>query len=360
MMQKQKDSSPISNRLSPRTKIALGLLTLAAWLLMLAYFGDFERASPPWWLVYPVRLVGFVAFFGLLILGAKLISGGLKSSQERRPEMEPQAMSTIEEEGFLCDQISHWVAEIRNQNQEWFELCENINRFSHQTMLTVKIHNKVLIELIASTLYVRAMSNFQATILTSERGMINEAKALSRCLLECVFAIVAIEKDEDFAGAFGADDLRQRKGYIEAYRRIRGKDIITKDAPSIQQIDRLKRSLEKNIKDKDIKPLTKRDIAVKARLESMYDTAYKVLSGTVHINVRDLEQYLDISEADDVQTILWGPDARDIDFILFTAAESMLFVLTALSKIFSLSYPDIWTSILKMYKTLGNRFDTQL
>lgn len=105
-------------------------------------------------------------------------------------------MSSIEKEGYLSKQITQWIEKHRKENSEWFELCEEINRFSHSTMFTMTIHNKYLPELIVASLYIRAMSNLQGIILLAERGMINEAKSLLRCLLECEFAVVAIDKDK--------------------------------------------------------------------------------------------------------------------------------------------------------------------
>ena len=87
-------------------------------------------------------------------------------------------MSSIEKEGYLSKQITQWIEKHRKENSEWFELCEEINRFSHSTMFTMTIHNKYLPKLIVASLYIRAMSNFQGIILLAERGMMNEAKSL--------------------------------------------------------------------------------------------------------------------------------------------------------------------------------------
>ena len=85
-------------------------------------------------------------------------------------------MSSIEKSGFLSGQISEWIEKHRNENSQWFKLCDDINQFSHDTMFKASIHNEYLPEIIAASLYVRAMSNFQGVILMAERGMINEKK----------------------------------------------------------------------------------------------------------------------------------------------------------------------------------------
>ena len=205
------------------------------------------------------------------------------------------------------------------------------------------------------------MSNFQATILMSERGMINEAKALLRCLLECMFAIVAIDKDKNVVNQFVLEDLLQRKDYLKAYKRNKGKGTPRhKDAPSMEEIDNMLQDVEKQIEEDGVKKITKRDLAEKAGFVTTYDSAYKLLSGTIHVNARDLEQYLELNDAGEIKRILWGPDVQEIDFILFTAAETMMFVLVAISRIFSLTYEEPWKLILETYNNLGNEFNKDL
>jgi hypothetical protein len=262
-------------------------------------------------------------------------------------------MSSIEDEGFLSDQINQWIEKHRNKNTDWFELCDDINRFSQQTMFSINVHNNDLVELMASALYARAMSNFQGIIIMSERGMINEAKILTRCFLECMFKLVAIEKDNNFAKTIILEDLFQRRDYLKAYKRTKEIGIASENYLSLEEIEHLIQDLEKMIKSNGVKKITKRDIAVKAELESIYDTAYKILSSTVHIAPRDLGQYLNNNETENIQEISWGPDIEGIDIILFTAAESMLFVLSSLSNIYRLSYSDIWETIVNRYNKLS-------
>ena len=83
-------------------------------------------------------------------------------------------MSSMEVSGFLSDGISQWIEKHRENNRDWFRLCEDINEFAHSTMFTIKIQDRSLPKIIVASLYVRAMSNFQATILMSERGMIRK------------------------------------------------------------------------------------------------------------------------------------------------------------------------------------------
>lgn len=269
-------------------------------------------------------------------------------------------MISIEKTGFLSEEIAEWIKKHRKENIDWFKLCEDINEFAHTTMFSITIHNKDPKELIVSSLYVRSMSNFQGSIIMAERGMINEAKVLLRCLLECMFAIVAIEKDSETINQFILEDLLQRKDYLKAYKRNKREGTLQADnAPSLEEIDDLLQDIEKKIEMKRVRKWQKRELARKGGLVIMYDTTYKLLSGSIHVNARDLEQYLEINEAGEVKRILWGPDIKEIDSLLFTAAESMLFVLTAISHLFDLSFKETWQAILKTYGSLGKQFYNQ-
>ena len=267
-------------------------------------------------------------------------------------------MSSVNREGFLSEHITQWIEKHRNENSEWFLLCEDINRFSHSTMLTITIHNKYLPEIIGASLYIKAMSNFQGVILMAERGMINEANALLRCLLECEFAIVAVDKDKKIVDQFVLEDQLQRRDYLKAYKRNKKAGIAhPEDAPSLEEIDNLLQDIDNQIEKKNIKKLTKRDLAEKAGLLTIYDSAYKVLSGTIHVNARDLEQYLELNDDGEIKGFLWGPDVEEIYSILFTAAESMLFVLVGIAHIFSLSFDVTWERLQDKYNSLVNNLN---
>lgn len=265
-------------------------------------------------------------------------------------------MSSIDEAGYLSEQINEWIEKHRKENLSWFDLCEKINKFSHNTMFTIGVDNKCLSELIAAPLYVRAISNFQGVIIMAERGMANEARSLSRCLLENMFAIVAIEKDKNTASRIASNFLFQRKGYLKVLKRKKDGGGTHENEPSIEEIDRLLQENENKIQKNNVKEIKMRELAEKARLVTIYDSAYKLLSEAIHVNVHDLEQYLDFNETGEVKKILWGPDIGELDLILFTVSESMLHVLAAISKIFILSFDESWKEILNNYNKLKNEF----
>jgi len=264
-------------------------------------------------------------------------------------------VNTIETDGYLSNQITYWIKKNRNQNSKWFNLCKEINRFSHTTMFKMIVHNKCKLELMVALLYIRSMSNFQGVIIMAERGMVNEAKTLLRCLMECGFAVVAIDKDKTIVDRLILDDRIQQLEKLKAIKRnIENGVPLPKDAFSIDEIKTLIRNVKSEIKKSNIKKFTTRDLAKIAGLIKTYDSAYKVLSSTIHVNVRDLEQYLELNEKGEIKQLLSGPDVKEIGMILLAASEIILTMLESISNIFSLSYDKTWYIILKEFNKLSS------
>jgi hypothetical protein len=266
-------------------------------------------------------------------------------------------VSTIETDGYLSNQITYLIKKNWNQNSKWFNLCKEINRFSHATMFKMIVHNKCKPELMVALLYIRSISNFQGVIIMAERGMVNEAKVLLRCLIECGFAVVAIDKDKTIVDRLILDDRIQQLGKLKAMKRnIENGVPLPKDAFSIDEIKTRIRDVISEIKKSNIEKFTTRDLAEIAGLIKTYDSAYKVLSDTIHVSVRDLEQYLELNEKGEIKQLLSGPDVKEIDMILLTASEIILSILESISNIFSLSYDKAWDRILKEFNKLSSAY----
>ena len=264
-------------------------------------------------------------------------------------------MNTIKTDGYLSNQITYLIKKNWNKNTKWFNLCKEINRFLNTAMYKMIVHNKCKLEIMVALLYIRSMSNFQGVIIMAERGMVNEAKTLLRCLLECEFAVVAIDKDKTIVDRLILDDRIQQLGKLKAIKRnIENGVPLPKDTFSIDEIKTFIKDVKSEIKKSNIKKFTTRDLAEIAGLITTYDSAYKDLSGTIHVNVRDLEQYLELNEKGEIKQLLSEQDVKEIGMILLGASEIILKILESISKIFSLSYDKTWDRILKEFNRLSS------
>ncbi|HUW19121.1 MAG TPA: DUF5677 domain-containing protein [Sedimentisphaerales bacterium] len=266
-------------------------------------------------------------------------------------------MTTINESGFLSEEISEFIKSHRAEHAHYFDLCEDLNTFSHHMLLGLQIHNEYLPEIFVAMYFARALSNFQGTVLLSERGMNNESKILLRALLEVMFAVVAISKDKEVATQLVEADILERKDALKAFGRQASAGIeFFSDQKVTEELARLEWEVANAEKERPTKEITKRYLAEKAGVVTTYDSAYKLLSASVHAPVRDLEQYLDVDPNGNISSLLWGPNKTEIALVLMTGAHNLLAVLDAVSKIFDLPITTEHQQLLDRYKKLGESF----
>lgn len=267
-------------------------------------------------------------------------------------------MSSMEEAGFLSEQIKQYIDQHRQQNLSLFKLCEDINRFTHSTLLTIDVRNRELTKMAVTCLFIKTMSTFQGIVLMTERGMENEAKISLRCLLECRFSIVAIKEDNNLVERLALeDDQYRRLKALKSYKKNMDLGTTTfPPTPSKEEVETLIDQLKKKIKEEKLKEVPIWKLAEIASLSEVYNSAYCYLSGTIHVDFSDLEKYLKINSSDRVETFLWGPDGKDINWILLISTESILNVLEAIRDVFSLSYDDVWKEMKSRYLAMNKGF----
>lgn len=240
--------------------------------------------------------------------------------------------------GFLSKEIESWIKKIRKEKSEIYKLCDALNIICQKTIYLLKVQSNILEEVLVTTLFFRAVSNFQSIVLLSERGLINESKIVLRCMLEAMFALTAVAKDEteNISKKLVQKDQVERKKVLKALKRnfSRGGKKTKEEKFRMQNVERIIQEIEHDIQKMEITDLDAEYLAKKAGLSTFYDSAYKYLCGSVHPNVRDLEQYFEKNGNDNIKFLKWEPDISQINLILSTTCESMLIILEGVSKQF--------------------------
>jgi len=120
----------------------------------------------------------------------------------------------IDTDGFLSPEIKDWIRVHRADNNEWFEFSDALSRSSQKilTGMSIRIPDSGDdSEVLAMMLFTRALSNFQGSVLMAERGMIIEARTLTRSCLESMFCLVTMVNRKDlFAKEFKQDTLHSK------------------------------------------------------------------------------------------------------------------------------------------------------
>ena len=102
------------------------------------------------------------------------------------------------DQGFLSGKLRGWTKDFRKKFAPWIKLYKKINGFGYSVLRNPLLQANTP-QILAWTLYLRALSSYQAALLLAERGLDAECKTVLRSLAEAAFALGAIEKDHGFA-----------------------------------------------------------------------------------------------------------------------------------------------------------------
>lgn len=254
--------------------------------------------------------------------------------------------------GYLSPEIPGWTKNQQFDKNEFYSLCIELNRFAQKTLYKLEIHNEDVQELLVSTLFIRCLGIFQASIISIEKGMIIEAKILTRSFLEILFRLRAISISKDNA----IDFIRQH--YVKIKKHINKLNSLSKKTQSkikLSELPEKYKEVVNEIESSNIKEHGPSYYAQKAKLMDIYNTAYSLFSDQVHSNVSDLESYL-VIENDKVISFNHGPTKENLNEVLNTLSESMIYILEDLSITFKL---DISTQI-KYFGKKSNKLSNRI
>lgn len=231
-------------------------------------------------------------------------------------------MPPIEQNGFLDNDIQNWITKFRKDHADFFELATDANKLFQKVMLELDAHDQVPQEIIVASLYMRALSAYQGVILMAERGMIPEARVLTRYLLEVIFTLCAIIKNKDLTTVYINEDKKKRLKFLNKFRQFHEGNL--PDGIDADEIHQLENELKIEVKKDNIKIRKTEEWAKDAKLHDWYLTAYAVLSDSVHIKISDLERHVVADENNVIKEFKWGPDDTGIQVVLMSSIDGMI------------------------------------
>ena len=238
--------------------------------------------------------------------------------------------------GFLSNEVAEWSKVQKFENDDSFNLCIDLNRFAQEILYKIKIHNEDPQELLASTLFLRSLEFFQGAIISIQKGMINNAKVLSRCYLEILFKLRAISISPDIVIDYIQQHDIKIKKFIKKLNNLSQK---TKSKIDLSETSEKYDEIIEKIEALKIKEHGVAFYADKSKLMDLYNTAYSLFSDQVHSNVSDLESYL-VIENNKVVSFNHGPIINHSEEVLNTISECMIYILEDLNIIFNLDFQE--------------------
>lgn len=258
--------------------------------------------------------------------------------------------------GFLTHRIDALEKEISSTYEALFERARKINQDCHRLLFSADIRNRDGQAIIISTLFLRALEHYQATIILLGRGLIAGARVSLRVLVETIFKTRAIAINSGAFKEFVKEDLLQRKKLISkaqnnAYPNLEE----TRQAITPE----LLKELEQEIRSTDAKALSTEEWSKRAGMHDWYVTNYALLSKAVHTQVRELEAYLKIGKSGEIEQLRYAPSMDEIPLLILTAAHSLLIGASAFDKKFEVGFGPTGDGHNKFIEAQFRTLDTQ-
>jgi hypothetical protein len=198
-------------------------------------------------------------------------------------------MSSYLINGFIGEEIQSWINNNKEKHQSIFKQTEKLNEDCYSVLNKAVINKKDKRQVVVSCLFPRCLEFFQSIFLHAERGMPNSARVMLRALIETLFALRAVARDEEALDLYILSDDLQRLKMIN--KALTHKTEALESFRTDQALE-LKAELDKKIKENNIKKLSTEDMSCRAGLHDWYLTVYAETSRAVHSSIRDMEQYL--------------------------------------------------------------------
>ena len=230
------------------------------------------------------------------------------------------------------------IPQIQGTYPDLWELAIDTNNYLVSFQSSVNANSNKLHEVIGVTLFIRCLTSYQALLMLASKGMLPQSQLMLRGLVEALFILVAISKDNEFAKTYVGHEEHQRKGVLNKLKRY--KEFANEEDPDIKKATAIVEDIKVNIEENNIRKLSTEEISKVAGLHSWYDTVYAITSTAVHVSARTLESHL-IADDDtgEIISFLNEPDIEGIGMPLGTGMNSMHIATDAICDILGREYP---------------------
>lgn len=241
-------------------------------------------------------------------------------------------------DGFFSEAVDHWIVDARASAPKWFSLVTDVNRDAVRVLTTLVPRRSCDRELIAAALFARAVQSFEASVILSERGMLSDAGAIARSVVESAIFLGGVAHVQDFsrnmAGDNNAHYYSMAKAIAEQLEQW-GDDSGSEDAAALRTL--VSEVDEKGHKRKSI---NLRQIAKDVGMDFLYEFVYRRLSGEHgHPTLTSLEWHFSRGEFGLVDSLTFKPQRAGLETVLTSTICALLAAMEAVSDVFE--RPDI-------------------
>lgn len=248
---------------------------------------------------------------------------------------------TFEVDGFLAEDLSVWVSQVREKFKPWFGLISDLNHVAMQILYKATPLQSSSQQLVGALIFARSLQSYQAAKLLAERGLLSDSRTLVRSCAESAIALGGIAHDENFIDEI-IDDYHKHRLSIA---NVMASDPECSKGLTPDQLAGLKKiSAEISEKYQFSKPKSiKWDIvASRVGMTTLYNTIYRGMSGdAVHVTADALNRHIQADGQADIECLIFEPTSKDIEDTMSACVSAMLHAIYALQQIFNRPGMDI-------------------
>lgn len=218
---------------------------------------------------------------------------------------------SINEEGYLSKDIIDIERKIYNQNHNYFDLAQSINKFGHSLKFKLNIHTKDAQQITSATLFVSLLESFNSLYILISKGLVNDSYIILRSILEKTLRL-------KYASLSYENTINYHKA--QEKQRLKMMNVVLADKDGIFN-DKIKKTFSKSDRDElkrkidleNIKDLPSNEILAKITgLTEIYGNAYRVLNSYVHTSPIIIDKFLKSNQSGEITDLEWFSFFNDI------------------------------------------------
>ena len=251
------------------------------------------------------------------------------------------AEASQRQENFLSPWMEKYALHFRQSNKEWYDYARELNRVGLAIWTATE---DVVVErstfdplCIAVRLLLRALCDFEASVILAERGIVDQADMLTRSIYEAGFWMGFLSRNGDNA----AEAMRQDSlvSILAALKFERKLAVLQQgeDAEIVREIDTAVTSREKG------KPQNISELVFRSGYEDYYPSYKELSSSVAHTSLHSLHSFMKDNGNGTFDGHIIGPNEDRISPSLSNACLALCLNLRSYSEIVG-----------------GSRFDDQL
>jgi hypothetical protein len=256
-------------------------------------------------------------------------------------------MTDFNDHGFLGRDIERWRSANMTRYSSFFDLAYEVNAFCQRSKFLLKVHSKDGQEVVAVSLLLKMIADFQAAVIVLERGLPLQGQELLRCALEALIILQRVAADPDFASTWAkSDDIDRQRAFEAVQAASVGLPPGVGPAELQAKIDEVRARIE----ERGAKRLRITRLMNGPEWQS---GLYAHWSLPVHSAPRAVQKYVEWgAPGGGLAGLCWGPSEDDVDFTLGTGIAVMLAAWAPIAGLFEIDLQDDVDALDRKLKAL--------